>query len=113
MKNMKMTARWIMLGFTLMALILGGVLGYDLASGTGLVRNNPGISYTVGGLLLVTAMIASVLWWLSIDEAQREAHKWAWYWGGSTGLMVSVAIFIVAMMWGGRGDDRLYPLHGV
>jgi len=38
---------------------------------------------------LVTAFAAAVWlslrWWSRLDEAAREAHKWAWYWGGSAG----------------------------
>lgn len=29
-----------------------------------------------------------VVWWRGADEAVREAHKWAWYWGGSAGIVV-------------------------
>ncbi|MDP3377802.1 MAG: hypothetical protein Q8S53_05510 [Brevundimonas sp.] len=31
-----------------------------------------------------------VLWWRAADEAVREAHKWAWYWGGSAGIVVVI-----------------------
>lgn len=31
-----------------------------------------------------------VLWWRRADEAVREAHKWAWYWGGSAGIVVVI-----------------------
>ncbi|ODT89733.1 hypothetical protein [Phenylobacterium sp. SCN 70-31] len=27
-------------------------------------------------------------YWRSLDEAAREAQKWAWYWGGSIGMGV-------------------------
>ncbi|WP_337186554.1 hypothetical protein [Phenylobacterium sp.] len=33
-------------------------------------------------------------YWRSLDEAAREAQKWAWYWGGSIGMGVG-AIAIV------------------
>jgi hypothetical protein len=30
----------------------------------------------------------SIIYWRRLDEAAREAHKFAWYWGGSTGLLL-------------------------
>ena len=30
--------------------------------------------------------------WRSLDEAAREAHKAAWYWGGSAGLGLSMIL---------------------
>lgn len=103
MKNLRSTARWMMGAFVAMTLILGGIMGYDMASGTGLIRNNPGVTYAIVGCLVIATMGVSILWWLSIDEAQREAHKWAWYWGGSFGLLLSVLAFVVAF----AGGDEL------
>jgi hypothetical protein len=37
----------------------------------------------VGGL----TMLWSRRWWVRVDEAVREAHKTAWYWGGSVGMV--------------------------
>ena len=31
-------------------------------------------------------------WWVSVDEAVREAHKTSWFWGGSTALIPAAAI---------------------
>lgn len=36
-----------------------------------------------------------VRWWRAADEAAREAHKWSWYWGGSTGLALAGVPFIL------------------
>jgi hypothetical protein len=35
---------------------------------------------------------STAVWWRNIDEAAREAHKSAWYWGGCAGLAVGGAI---------------------
>ena len=45
--------------------------------------------FLVGGLLLLlpSALIITIKYWRRLDEAAREAHKWAWYWGGSTGMI--------------------------
>lgn len=55
---------------------------------------------TVFGIYAV-GMMAGALWigaeWMrSIDEAAREAHKSAWYWGGSGGMCVGGIAFILA-----------------
>ncbi len=36
-----------------------------------------------------------IWWWRRLDEAAREAHKWAWYWGGSTGMLVGLVLMLV------------------
>lgn len=51
--------------------------------------------------LYAIGMMAGALWigaeWMrSVDEAAREAHKSAWYWGGSGGMCVSGVVFILA-----------------
>jgi hypothetical protein len=39
--------------------------------------------------LVIAALFAVFLHWRRLDEAAREAHKAAWYWGGSGGLGLS------------------------
>ncbi|MNE97170.1 hypothetical protein D3C80_1954760 [compost metagenome] len=34
----------------------------------------------------------------SIDEAAQEAHKWAWFWGGSSGMAVGGVLVIMASL---------------
>jgi hypothetical protein len=48
------------------------------------------------GLGVLAGMLISVRWWRDADEAVREAHKWAWYWGGSTGIAVVVILFVLS-----------------
>lgn len=48
-------------------------------------------------LFMVTMMIVMALcvwWWRGIDEAAREAHKWAWWWGGTGGMAVGGAVLL-------------------
>lgn len=44
--------------------------------------------FIVAGLAIAfPATIAFMLkYWRRLDEAAREAHKWAWFWGGSLGI---------------------------
>lgn len=31
-------------------------------------------------------------WWKKVDEAVREAHKSAWFWGGSIGMTIMIGL---------------------
>ena len=48
---------------------------------------------------LVTAVFIAVgswlclMYWQRIDEAAREAHKWAWYWGGGAAILPLVIAY--------------------
>lgn len=37
--------------------------------------------------LLYSSIVFTLAYWRHLDEAAREAHKWAWYWGGSLGII--------------------------
>ena len=55
-------------------------------------------------LTVLGACVFAVLSWRNLDEAAREAHKWAWYWGGSLAIIPG---FIFASLsssveWAGR-----------
>ena len=48
--------------------------------------------------LMVTALIGTLVWMRLIDEAAREAHKFAWYWGGLSGLAAGGVFVILATL---------------
>ena len=50
--------------------------------------------------LAVFLALHTLYWWRSLDEAAREAHKWAWWWGGNLGLVVGGAGVVVATLMG-------------
>lgn len=54
---------------------------------------------------MAVAMAASVWWWRGIDEAAREAHKWAWWWGGTGGTAIGAIILIALTV----RDDPAIP----
>ena len=65
----------------------------------------------------------SVAWMRSIDEAAREAHKSAWFWGGCGGMAVGGVFFILASIppaaaleipswFSGRTDPAAYAATG-
>ncbi len=74
-------------------------------------------------LLMIGSLAVGALWMRSIDEAAREAHKAAWYWGGSSGMAVGGVLMIVATLPGaerwvfpavldGRTDPAVYAAAG-
>ena len=49
-----------------------------------------------GSVLLVLAIFASfIVYWRNIDEAAREAHKFAWFWGSVAGMLVVLPFAVV------------------
>lgn len=73
------------------------VLGLLGGIGSTFLSYLPGAGGLIGsGLFLVAvmavALAVTVWWWRRLDEAAREAHKWAWYWGGSAGMMLGLAV---------------------
>jgi hypothetical protein len=52
---------------------------------------------TIAAAVIVPGFWAVCQYWRSIDEAAREAQKWAWYWGGSVGMAAGVLAFAVAI----------------
>jgi len=92
------------LGATVVVAVLAGV-------GTGVLRLLPGplgVTLTVAALSVAMAagLAACLWWWRGIDEAAREAHKWAWWWGGSGGLAVGGVVLLTLMA---RDEARLLP----
>ncbi|WP_372706690.1 hypothetical protein [Brevundimonas sp.] len=80
------------------SVILGGLAGI----GSAFLGDQPGPV----GLALTAAMIsaamaggfaACVWWWRGIDEAAREAHKWAWWWGGMGGIAIGGVLLLTLM----------------
>lgn len=64
----------------------GGVAGWLVAAAVGLVA--------VG--VAVVGFRAMMRYWRGIDELARDAHKTAWFWGASAGLLFSWAPLCVA-----------------
>lgn len=71
----------------LMAAVAGGLLG--------LAGDSEGLGDGLRGAVVMTVglgLAVGALWFCwaygrRLDEAAREAHKFAWYWGGSAGLL--------------------------
>lgn len=89
------------------SLVLGGLAGI----GSAFLGDQPGPV----GLALTAAMISAAMavgtagciwWWRGIDEAAREAHKWAWWWGGTGGIAFGGVVLMTLMF---RSDQSAIP----
>jgi hypothetical protein len=45
--------------------------------------------------VFVIAIGSTWRWWSVLDEVAREAHKFAWYWGGSVGMAVAGIVMVL------------------
>lgn len=51
------------------------------------------------GIAMVWAVALIFYHWKRLDEAARTAHRWAWYWGGSTGLGAAMIFAAASLVW--------------
>lgn len=58
-----------------------------------------GVVVLAAGLAVFVAL-HTLYWWRALDEAAREAHKWAWWWGGTLGLVAGGAAVVIAALAG-------------
>jgi hypothetical protein len=95
LKSTVMVAIGGLIALLLVLFLVGTAIGY------GSISMGAGVPLLVGGvalLLMVGAFWVGVLWMRSIDEAAREAHKWAWYWGGTAGMAVGGALMLLTIV---------------
>ncbi len=62
------------------------------------------LTVVVNAAAMGLAMVICVQWWRGIDEAAQEAHKWAWWWGGCSGMAAGAVILLTALV---RETDRI------
>ena len=84
------------MGVTIVVALLAGI-------GSAAFGRQPGIAGLVvtGAFISVATAVgfaACLWWWRGIDEAAREAHKWAWWWGGSGGMAVGSVLLLTLML---------------
>jgi len=87
--NAVMTSRRLLFSALGLSLAAGAVLGALAAVG---LQPSPWLASIVAIAVVVATFWYAWLWWRSVDEAVREAHKTGWYWGGSAGLAAAGAI---------------------
>jgi hypothetical protein len=67
-----------------------------LLLGDGLPRQ---VALALSGVATLWAVALTVYHWKRLDEAARAAHRWAWYWGGSTGLAAAMIFAGLSLTW--------------
>ncbi len=73
--------------------IVGGLTGFggSMLREFGVVL--PQLAVFGASVIVVIALFwVSVIYWRNIDEAAREAHKFAWFWGGTGGMLVMLPL---------------------
>ena len=65
------------------------------------------LTAAIMSVTMAIAVVGCVWWWRGIDEAAREAHKWAWWWGGSGGVLVG-SIFLLTLTF---SDEAATPVE--
>lgn len=75
--------------------LVGGVAGAAAAA----LGDHPGplgmaLTAALMAVAMAIALAVCVWWWRGIDEAAREAHKWAWWWGGSSGMALGAILML-------------------
>lgn len=88
-------------------LLLGGLAGL----GSAFLGDRPGVvglglTIAIAALAMALGFIGCIWWWRQIDEAAKEAHKWAWWWGGSGGMALG-SVFLLTLML--RADTQPLP----
>lgn len=86
------------LAFLALVFVVGVVVGYLSARGAEFDKDR--VVLWLVGLIAVGAMTGAmaitIAWMRAIDEAAREAHKSAWFWGGCGGMAVGGVLVILA-----------------
>ena len=75
-------------GKAVVALLAATGLMFAVVMVTRMSGLNPpaGVRLGIGLAAALPAVWFVFNYWRSLDEAAQEAQKWAWFWGGSTGL---------------------------
>ena len=111
-------------GFFVVCSAVGFALGWLKGSGTIQLAQQTLIWWVlpVAIIFAVFSFWSGAVWMKSIDEAAQEAHKWAWYWGGTAGLTLAVVFYVLHFLpesarWNvptltGRTDPVSYAVAG-
>jgi hypothetical protein len=87
--------------YILISLIIGMWGGYKIAKGEEIVRELLLMINLLGVLSCVLGFPLALSWWRKIDEASREAHKIAWFFGGSIGILIAMILVVLNLMFDG------------
>jgi hypothetical protein len=74
---------------------LATVIGAALLGGAYLLKESLAGVFVVAALAMAAVLAASFWWWRGVDEAVREAHKAAWFWGGLIAVAVATPMLLL------------------
>lgn len=91
---------FVLIGSFVALFVLAMIAGFIAGAVAGAThdKTDAPLLWTMGPfavLAMIGAMAVSVYWMRSIDEAAREAHKSAWFWGGTGGMAVGGVLVIL------------------
>lgn len=82
-------AQKILIGFAVVGVLSGA--GGSILRDSGIVL--PRMAIFGASVVIVVALFwASIIYWRNLDEAAREAHKFAWFWGATSGMLAMLPI---------------------
>ena len=79
-------------------MVFGGVVGAAAA-----IMGSLGAVPVAAMAFVIALGMAGVIWmcawwWRGLDEAAREAHKWAWWWGSTFSLAIGGVVLLTGMV---------------
>jgi len=80
------------MGLIGLAIVAAGLVALKRLAG---IDFPPWARFAILLVVFVIAVGSTWKWWSVLDEVAREAHKFAWYWGGSAGMMVAGVVLIL------------------
>lgn len=92
-----------LVGMLVLGFMAGGIAGYlDASDGGATSVGTSTRALWILGAFAAVAMVAATLfnikWMRSIDEAAQEAHKSAWFWGGTAGMSVGMVVLVLSSL---------------
>ena len=92
--------RWSALWITGVAVaVIAGAIAVGWFAAHGAISRDQAVLAVVvpfAVVVMIGAFWVGLIWMRSIDEAAQEAHKAAWYWGGSGGMALGCMGLIIA-----------------
>ena len=96
------------LGWILAFFALAGAVGGAFATASQ-TEFNP---FILPIFIAVAVLPITIIWWRKTDEGVREAHKWAWFWGGSLGMLAALMLIMLDANFGRGGVASLGVVFG-
>ena len=90
-RRRRLTSAQLLIGLFVLGMLVGGV-GALAGKLTGQHSLLAAVVFLVA---LPVAVWMTLLWWRRLDEAAREAHKWAWYWGATVGVLLVLPVMFL------------------